>query len=175
MAKRPLQRRGAGRFRNPSPRPCERALYAHECFPSANALDRGNRRMRIHQRRKPAALHLSAHAFRDGERSRKGNSASIFNRTNRGITLTNEGIEFIGYARQILEQFDLFETRLFLPKRHQPAGSPSLQHYAFSVHAFVAPPNNTKKKNTASPSGNPHRGNHRRRSPLSKRASVYSI
>ena len=28
---------------------------------------------------------------------------SIFNRTNRGITLTNEGTEFIGYARQILE------------------------------------------------------------------------
>ena len=27
---------------------------------------------------------------------------SIFNRTNRGITLTNEGTEFIGYARQIL-------------------------------------------------------------------------
>ncbi len=28
---------------------------------------------------------------------------SIFNRTNRGITLTNEGIEFVGYARQILQ------------------------------------------------------------------------
>ncbi len=36
---------------------------------------------------------------------------SIFNRTNRGITLTNEGTEFIGYARQILQQFDLFEAR----------------------------------------------------------------
>ena len=38
---------------------------------------------------------------------------SIFNRTNRGITLTNEGTEFIGYARQILEQFD------FLKPLHQ--------------------------------------------------------
>lgn len=63
---------------------------------------------------------------------------SIFNRTNRGITLTNDGTEFIGYARQILEQFDLFESRYSAP-RSAEAGhlSISSQHYAFSVHAFV--------------------------------------
>ena len=43
---------------------------------------------------------------------------SIFNRTNRGITLTNEGTEFIGYARQILQQFDLFER--VIPTRTVP-------------------------------------------------------
>ncbi len=63
----------------------------------------------------------------------------IFNRTNRGITLTNEGIEFIGYARQILEQFDLFETRYSSPSATQAGRlAISSQHYAFSVHAFVA-------------------------------------
>ena len=35
----------------------------------------------------------------------------IFNRSNRGITLTQEGVEFVGYARQVLEQVDLLEAR----------------------------------------------------------------
>lgn len=63
---------------------------------------------------------------------------SIFNRTNRGITLTNEGTEFIGYARQILEQVDLFESR-YAGSTNTAAGSltVSCQHYAFCVHAFV--------------------------------------
>ena len=63
---------------------------------------------------------------------------SIFNRTNRGITLTNEGTEFIGYARQILEQFDLFEAR-YTNAHSSNSGrlSVSSQHYAFCVQAFV--------------------------------------
>ena len=63
---------------------------------------------------------------------------SIFNRTNRGITLTSEGTEFIGYARQILEQFDLFEAR-YLNAHSSNGGrlSISSQHYAFCVQAFV--------------------------------------
>lgn len=63
---------------------------------------------------------------------------AIFNRTNRGITLTNEGTEFIGYARQILEQFDLFEAR-YSTSTSDAKGrlAVSSQHYAFSVHAFV--------------------------------------
>lgn len=63
---------------------------------------------------------------------------SIFNRTNRGITLTSEGTEFIGYARQILEQFDLFEAR-YSNANSTAVGhlSVSSQHYAFCVQAFV--------------------------------------
>lgn len=63
---------------------------------------------------------------------------SIFNRTNRGITLTSEGIEFIGYARQILEQFDLFEAR-YSNTHNSSSGrlAISSQHYAFCVEAFV--------------------------------------
>ncbi len=63
---------------------------------------------------------------------------SIFNRTNRGITLTRDGIEFIGYARQILEQVDLFEAR-YAHMQTSTTGrlSISSQHYAFCVKAFV--------------------------------------
>lgn len=64
---------------------------------------------------------------------------AIFNRTNRGITLTQEGTEFIGYARQILEQVDLFESR-YSSGANSAAGKLSIssQHYAFCVEAFVA-------------------------------------
>ncbi|HAM15002.1 MAG TPA: LysR family transcriptional regulator [Eggerthellaceae bacterium] len=36
---------------------------------------------------------------------------TFFTRTSRGITLTNEGMEFIGYAKPILEQFDSMGER----------------------------------------------------------------
>lgn len=36
---------------------------------------------------------------------------TFFTRTSRGITLTNEGMEFIGYAKPILEQFDAMGER----------------------------------------------------------------
>lgn len=63
---------------------------------------------------------------------------SIFNRTNRGITLTSDGVEFVGYARQILEQLDLFEAR-YANASDAAKGrlAISAQHYAFSVRAFV--------------------------------------
>ncbi|MDD6451456.1 MAG: LysR family transcriptional regulator, partial [Lachnospiraceae bacterium] len=36
---------------------------------------------------------------------------TIFFRTNRGIVLTPQGQEFIGYARQVVEQYELIESR----------------------------------------------------------------
>ena len=35
----------------------------------------------------------------------------IFNRTNRGISLSKEGEEFLGYARQVLEQASILEDK----------------------------------------------------------------
>lgn len=62
---------------------------------------------------------------------------SIFLRTNRGITLSTEGMEFLGYARQIIEQAELLESR-YLNARPSPQHfSVSTQHYAFAVSAFV--------------------------------------
>ena len=62
---------------------------------------------------------------------------TIFSRTNRGVVLTAAGEEFLGYARQVLEQTDLIEERYIgsAPRRHR--FSVSTQHYSFAVEAFV--------------------------------------
>ena len=62
---------------------------------------------------------------------------TIFSRTNRGVALTPAGDEFLGYARQVLEQTDLIEERYTgsAPRRHR--FSVSTQHYSFAVEAFV--------------------------------------
>lgn len=62
---------------------------------------------------------------------------TIFLRTNRGIDLTQEGSEFLGYARQVVEQAELLESRYANTKIRQQHFSVSAQHYAFVVSAFV--------------------------------------
>lgn len=63
---------------------------------------------------------------------------SIFNRSSKGITLTNDGIELLSYARQVVEQADLmlnhYDT-VQIPERRRL--SVSSQHYAFVVLAFI--------------------------------------
>lgn len=61
----------------------------------------------------------------------------IFVRTSRGISLTADGTEFLGYARQILEQTELFEQHYKNKKPLRQVCSISTQHYAFAVNAFV--------------------------------------
>ena len=62
---------------------------------------------------------------------------TTFNRTNKGVSISNEGDVFLSYARQILEQTNLLEEK-FLHKREQRAKfSVSCQHYSFAVNAFV--------------------------------------
>lgn len=62
----------------------------------------------------------------------------IFLRSSKGIALTNEGIEFLSYARQVVEQAELMEQRYFNKKPSKKLCSISTQHYAFAVQAFVA-------------------------------------
>lgn len=62
---------------------------------------------------------------------------TIFERTNKGITLTPEGAEFLGYARQVVEQAELLENRYLSAKPSPQHFSVSTQHYAFAVNAFV--------------------------------------
>ena len=58
-------------------------------------------------------------------------------RSARGVTLTNDGIEFLGYARQVVEQSELLERRyLGRPPSRRLLGV-SAQHYSFAVDAFV--------------------------------------
>ena len=62
---------------------------------------------------------------------------TIFHRTNKGVTISREGEEFLSYARQVLEQSNLL-TEKFLHKRvRRPRFSVSCQHYSFAVNAFV--------------------------------------
>lgn len=61
----------------------------------------------------------------------------IFRRTTKGISLTDDGIEFLSYARQIIEQTELLEQRYMGKKPSKKLCSISTQHYAFAVNAFV--------------------------------------
>ena len=61
----------------------------------------------------------------------------LFRRTNRGVMVTPEGEEFLGYARQVVEQYQLIETRYVEKKEVKKKFSESMQHYTFAVNAFV--------------------------------------
>lgn len=63
---------------------------------------------------------------------------SIFIRTNKGIQITTEGREFLGYARQVVEQSSLLEEKYLGMKPQKAKFCVSTQHYSFSVDAFVA-------------------------------------
>lgn len=61
----------------------------------------------------------------------------IFDRTNKGISVSKDGEIFLGYARQVVEQAALLESTY----KNQPGGKQqfcvSTQHYSFAVNAFV--------------------------------------
>ena len=61
----------------------------------------------------------------------------LFKRTNRGISVTLEGEEFIGYARQVAEQYNLIESKYILKENTKKKFGVSMQHYTFAVKAFV--------------------------------------
>ncbi|MDR2586741.1 MAG: LysR family transcriptional regulator [Coriobacteriales bacterium] len=63
--------------------------------------------------------------------------AELFTRTPKGITLTQDGVEFLGYARQVTEQASLLEQRYLSKKPSRRMCAISTQHYAFAVNAFV--------------------------------------
>ncbi|WP_240420799.1 LysR family transcriptional regulator [Paenibacillus periandrae] len=63
---------------------------------------------------------------------------AIFDRSNKGISLSKEGVEFLSYARQVVEQAELLESRYLNVKPSLQHFSVSTQHYAFAVNAFVS-------------------------------------
>ncbi|QDK69918.1 LysR family transcriptional regulator [Lactococcus protaetiae] len=63
--------------------------------------------------------------------------STLFKRTSKGISLTQDGTEFLGYARQVLEQSDLLESRWLNKQPSRRLCAISTQHYAFAVNAFV--------------------------------------
>ena len=61
----------------------------------------------------------------------------IFDRTNKGVVVSEEGETCLGYARQVLEQADLMEHRYKGDVEQVPHFSVSCQHYSFAVNAFI--------------------------------------
>ena len=61
---------------------------------------------------------------------------TIFSRTNKGVVITQEGEEFLIYAKQILDQVELLEEKYINHDIKKKFGV-STQHYSFAVKAFV--------------------------------------
>ena len=61
----------------------------------------------------------------------------IFERTNKGITLTDEGREFITYARKAVAQYGILEDRYLAGDHKKERFSVSTQHYNFAIRAFT--------------------------------------
>lgn len=61
----------------------------------------------------------------------------ILVRSKLGVSLTDDGREFMIYARQILDNVHLLKERYQKQSPRKQALSISAQHYAFVVHAFV--------------------------------------
>ena len=62
---------------------------------------------------------------------------TIFNRTNKGVILSVEGEEFLGYARQVIEQTNLIKEKYSGKSSGKHQFCVSTQHYSFAVEAFV--------------------------------------
>jgi len=61
----------------------------------------------------------------------------IFKRSRTGIALTVKGSEFIGYARSVVEQYDILDAKYVSRKNIKRTFHVSMQHYTFAVDAFV--------------------------------------
>ena len=61
----------------------------------------------------------------------------LFERTNKGIRLTDPGKEFLAYAKEAVSQYELIEDRYLDRDLNKKHFSVSMQHYIFAVHAFI--------------------------------------
>jgi len=61
----------------------------------------------------------------------------IFLRTKSGISLTVKGSEFLGYAKSVIEQYDILDAKYISGTSAKQTFHVSMQHYTFAVNAFV--------------------------------------
>lgn len=64
-------------------------------------------------------------------------NVKIFNRSNKGVSITREGDLFLTHARQVLEQAQFMEETFKTGQAHNPEFSVSCQHYDFAVEAMA--------------------------------------
>lgn len=61
----------------------------------------------------------------------------IFGRSHAGISITAEGMEFLGYARQVVEPMQALTDRYISRRPERQRFCVSTQHYTFTANAFV--------------------------------------
>ena len=99
----------------------------------------------------------------------------IFIRNPKGITLTRDGMEFLSYARQVVEQIDLLSERYKNPVGSRELFSVSSQHYAFVVEASFLSLRKVTWKNTSSSYGRRGLGRSSMTSRISEAKLAYSF
>lgn len=62
---------------------------------------------------------------------------TIFHRSGRGVSLTNDGMEFITYARQVYQQYEVLMDKYGKGGKLKKKFGVSTQHYSFAVKTFV--------------------------------------
>ena len=62
---------------------------------------------------------------------------TLFNRGGKGVTLTNDGTEFLQYARQVVAQYDRLLEKYGRSGTLRKKFGISTQHYSFAVKSFV--------------------------------------
>jgi DNA-binding transcriptional LysR family regulator len=62
---------------------------------------------------------------------------TIFHRGGKGVTLTNDGAEFLQYARQVVTQYDRLQEKYGKNGTLKKKFGISTQHYSFAVKSFV--------------------------------------
>ena len=62
---------------------------------------------------------------------------TIFNRSGRGVTPTNDGLEFIRYAREVVSQYDNLLEKYGEGGNLKKKFGISTQHYSFAIKSFV--------------------------------------
>ncbi len=67
----------------------------------------------------------------------KETGITIFHRSGRGVTLTNDGVEFLTYARQVYHQYEMLRDKYGLDGTLKKKFGVSTQHYSFAVKSFV--------------------------------------
>ena len=61
----------------------------------------------------------------------------IFERNNKGVSITAEGLDFLTYAKQAVSQYEVIEDRYIDKWKDKKRFSVSMQHYVFGLHAFI--------------------------------------
>lgn len=87
--------------------------------------------------RRQEIFYFTAKSVFDSEGSGRRNRCGAFQKKQQRDFCYAGGEEFLGYARQVVEQYELMESKYISKKPSKKKFSVSTQHYTFAVDAFV--------------------------------------